>query len=553
MLKWPNYLTKFINNSGLLKKIAKIESFFSNFKYDEIDQLDGKDFLDFYNKTVVEIFWLLWEYKDIKEYIDKNIKNAFLINIESIIVSLNNKLSVLIDENESYFTFSDYLENIGNLKNIDVFLEEKNNWYLYQVPYLPLFKNWEEFIYFNLSQKEKIEKLDNNIQELIALSVNENIKISLYGILSNPKISDEEKVKLLDLFFRENIENLYFFPLREKVSDEFWKIFAYHTIWYDLFEKLVKKENWNYNKNIRLYFIKYYPDISTIIEFVEENEIWFRSTIAFLDRLKEEIEKTNNQDYISLYKTYRDSLFKLVKKREKENDLEYKQFIENHKDFYEKIDTKWKLVENFQYKENSNKKKDIYSLIKNWARFADIKDMLGTIKGEENILKVIKAIFEQYPVYIIKIALKNNLDLKNIPKKNIEPIIYGLNNVNKILKIVSFMEKENNFKFDRYKLLEKIIPKINNFYEIVNIMWNPLFTDFKLEIIKNNNLNKKDARLFFRLLLKSWKENIIFQSICPFITEDEIERINEQKYTIRILDWIIVIRKQGKKVLSVKI
>ena len=427
------------------------------------------------------------------------------------------------------------------------FLKEKR--YCYHVP-LNISIEWNSIEFINQFLQDltflfSVEDsyLKTHQIEFVSEIISNNIESFFYNTLSNPKLSNEEKIENIVNYFRENIEDNYFFPIREKVAQILWEVFAYNTIWYEIFEKLIKRKDWKINKNIRLHFIKKYPDIDQIIEFVEENELWFRSTIAFLDRLKNEINQSYNEEYLNLYKKYLEVLRKLPQDKEKKQLLQ--DFDNRHNSVsFEVAKTNSKNIKNLENNWNSLisklESKTPYRLIK--------EDLEKTQKIDE---KILSSIFRNYPIFVIRniLSLEN---FKNLWKKVIEKAISDINNISKILYLANYFEKERNIKIEREKLLKILTDLAKNFYDVVNIIWNPIFDGYKLNILNNWKLNKQKATIFFKLLLKSWDKNLLFQN--TELAQKIVDQVNKNDIKIQFIGTNIIKIYQWKKfILSVSI
>ena len=305
----------------------------------------------------------------------------------------------------------------------------------------------------------------------------------------------------------------------------------------------IKRKDWKINKNIRLHFIKKYPDIDQIIEFVEENELWFRSTIAFLDRLKNEINQSYNEEYVNLYKKYLEYLKNLPQDKEKNQLLQ--DFDNRHNSVsFEVAKTNSKNIKNLENNWNS-----LISKLESKTPYRLIKEDLE--KAQKIDEKILSSIFKNYSIFIIGniLSLEN---FKNLWKKVIEKAIFDTKNISKILYLANYFEKEKNIKIEREKSLKILTDLAKNFYDVVNIIWNPIFNGYELNILNNWKLNKQKATIFFKLLLKSWDKNLLFQN--TELAQKIVNQVNENNIKIQFIETNIIKIYQWKKfILSVSI
>jgi len=589
---WLNSgLSKQIENVQLGKILKQFEQFLEkerldNFEIKSLEELETNRFIKTYLDFLNEMEQWIDIIKSNKELLNTRdeLKNIMIKSIwkeiESVLNRLNKVLSQKIEDNQ--IGEEEYIKMIKKI-NIDFLkfvLDLKSNSNIYQLPCWVIL-NKEPKIIFNIAKTiENDWKIEETQMELLSDILKNNVEAYIYNILASSTLSDDEKIEKIASFNENFIEDVYFFQFRWKVEKLFWEIFAYNSIWEDLVEKVILNKRSNTNKYIRLSFIENIPDITQAMNIVDEYGIWFRSWIALLTRIYEELEKSYDEELNKEYKKYKQIL--LERKSKKNLDIEeekiWEEFTKNVNNKFNAIKPKEVLTNTLSDK--NKKTHDLYTKIQNGVNYADIKEELSKIRIDKKLLKLIfqkypisiikqimenhnidlskkdfeeailsvnnitkvipllkkidkkllKLIFQKYSTFIIKQIMKNNnIDLS---KKDFEEAILSVDNITKVISLLKKIEQDRWFKFDKYKFFKNLVDKAQNFFDIINIRWNDYFKDFKLEFIdKKWKINKKHMSIFIKMLLKSKERQLTIQTL----EEENIEQLNASWY---MMQWI---------------
>jgi len=454
-----------------------------NFKIEELEKLEKDEFIKIYLGFLDDMqkwFNIIKSYESFWNIDNKlsSMRKIIWGEMESIFNRLNYILSQKLENNQ--ISEEEYIEMVKKI-NPD-FLESvfdlKNNNNIYQLP-LGIILNKTPKKVFNIALKlEKEEDVNQMQMELLSDILKNNAEFYIYAILADPILSHEDKIDKIASFNKDFIEDVYFFKFRWKVEKLFWEIFAYNSIWEDLVEKVILNKRQTINKYIRLSFIENIPDITKAIDIANEYGIWFRSWIALLTRIYEELEKSYDEELNKEYKKYKQIL--LERKSKKNLDIEeekiWEEFTKNVNNKFNAIKPKEVLTNTLSDK--NKKTHDLYTKIQNGVNYADIKEELSKIRIDKKLLKLI---FQKYPISIIKQIMENhNIDLS---KKDFEEAILSVDNITKVISLLKKIEQDRWFKFDKYKFFKNLVDKAQNFFDIINIRWNDYFKDFKLEFI----------------------------------------------------------------------